>query len=103
MKIDNKPPVMLTLVKNDRAERQQKEKEPSAPPAVGDDSVAISQALQQADTLNGVARDLPETRTEKVDDLKARIDSGDYDVPGKLVAEKMIARILRDKQSQQDE
>jgi negative regulator of flagellin synthesis FlgM len=58
----------------------------------GSDRVEISFNRQEVDRLSKAASQLPDIRSDKVAELKGRIDAGDYQVPGRMVAEKMLGR-----------
>lgn len=100
MKVDDKQPGVISLARS-HGTKTMREPQPS-PPAPTDDSVELS-SVRKADTLTPLLQDHPEIRTDRVDDLKRRIDAGDYQVPGTKVAKKMIAKILRDKRTPRDE
>lgn len=50
---------------------------------------------KQAEIKNSL-KDLPDVRKDKVAELKARIASGDYNVSGKDIAEKIVNTALSD-------
>ena len=61
------------------------------------DNLKISETAKYFQLAYKAAKDSPDIRTEKVENLKARIDSGTYNISAEEVAKKMIPGIF-DKQ-----
>ena len=80
---DNKP------VKNTKAEKM-------AATQQKDEVVLSTQAQEFAHILQKI-KNMPDVREEKVQELTQRIQSGEYHVEAKEVADKMIGRVLADK------
>lgn len=80
---DNKP------VKNTKAEKM-------AATQQKDEVVLSTQAQEFAHILQKI-KNMPDVREEKVQELTQRIQSGEYHVEAKDVADKMIGRVLADK------
>jgi len=58
--------------------------------SLSDDAREIANAIKSASKIDDV-------RIEKIEELKARIKSGNYNIDGKLVAEKIIDEIFTDR------
>lgn len=54
------------------------------------DSMEISSQARKATRLKAELKNLPEIREKKVAELKARVDSGEYRVDSKLLAQKLL-------------
>jgi negative regulator of flagellin synthesis FlgM len=68
-----------------------------APPAVKPDvadKVDLSGKAREISELTNIVNALPDVRTEKVEGIKAKIDSGEYAVDNEKVAEKIIDEIV---------
>lgn len=61
------------------------------------DHLKISETAKYFQLAYKAAKDAPDIRTEKVEDIKARMDSGTYNISAEAVAEKMLPGIF-DKQ-----
>jgi len=61
------------------------------------DEVALSTQAQGVQTAKQIISQLPDVRAEKVTQLKQAIKSGNYNVSGEDIAEKMLGRALVDK------
>lgn len=59
------------------------------------ETVAVSGMAHEAAKISKQVRVAPETRKEKVDALKDKIDKGEYHVSGDQVAGKIIEDIIR--------
>ncbi len=60
------------------------------------DSVALSGRAGEAERLSAKAKSEPAVRTDKVEALKRAIESGEYEVSGRLVARKLLKEHLSD-------
>jgi len=58
------------------------------------DSIALSKEAQLLTSLRAELDRLPEIDSERVEELRERVRSGEYDVPAEEIAEKIIARAL---------
>lgn len=54
------------------------------------DSVVFSNFAKEMQLASKAVKDAPEVRTEKVDQLKAQIESGRYNVSASQIAEKIL-------------
>ncbi|MBI5575322.1 MAG: flagellar biosynthesis anti-sigma factor FlgM [Deltaproteobacteria bacterium] len=66
---------------------------PAEKPDVAD-KVDLSGKAREIRELAGIVNSLPEVRTEKVEGIKAKVDSGEYVVDTDKVAEKIIDEIV---------
>ncbi len=58
------------------------------------DVVSISTQAKDFQTVFRALKDIPDIRQGKVDELSARYESGNYDIDGNDVAEKVISSIF---------
>lgn len=75
---------------------QGREARPVSGTVVTEEKVTLSGRASEVQQARQIIADLPDVRKDKVDDLKARIDDGSYQVDGERVAEKMIGESLLD-------
>ena len=61
------------------------------------DSVTITARGDEAAKAKEAYRKLPEVRQDLVDEVKTKIQSGDYEVTSKEVADKIVHRMIVDK------
>ena len=61
------------------------------------DEVSISDDVREFANAIKLVSKVEDVRTEKVEELKAKIKVGTYNVDGKLVADKIIEEIFTDK------
>ena len=66
--------------------------EPEAKAEKGGDVVQLSERARLAARATELAQAAPEVRQDKVDDLKARINAGTYNVSGQVVAEALLRK-----------
>ncbi len=97
MKIDElKPPPQLEPVKTtkDKRDAKQLKRDSGAAKALEDsaDKLQLSQNVEQAMKLRTLLESLPDMREDKVAEIKARIDAGQYQVDSRAVAEKMLRK-----------
>ncbi len=99
MRIDsNMPSGMDTLEKTSRKKDVEKgstnDKQTSAIPE--SDAVSISEKSKDISEMISILKELPDTRADKVADLKEKIASGTYSVSGKDIATKIVNTALED-------
>ncbi|MBW1780207.1 MAG: flagellar biosynthesis anti-sigma factor FlgM [Deltaproteobacteria bacterium] len=58
------------------------------------DKVVLSPEAQQIQKVKELIDSLPDIRDEKVAEIRAQIEAGDYDVDGEKIASKMIEESL---------
>lgn len=59
------------------------------------DELKLSNAAQDFQTVLNAAKDVPEIRQEKVNEIKTQVESGEYKVDAKKIAAKMMAEARR--------
>ena len=57
------------------------------------DKISLSGMAQEINELKKIIHNLPDIRTDKVEQLKQAIDTGSYHIDSYKVAEKMLAEI----------
>jgi negative regulator of flagellin synthesis FlgM len=57
------------------------------------DKISLSGKAQEINELKALINDLPDIRTDKVEQLKKAIDTGAYNIDSYKVAEKMLEEI----------
>jgi negative regulator of flagellin synthesis FlgM len=60
------------------------------------DKVVLSQKAHTFQIALKAVKDVPDIRMAKVEEIKARMESGQYRVSGREIAEKMVAHALLD-------
>ena len=83
----------VSLEKNSHSVKA--ENESSAPKT--SDNVRLSAKAKELQKAGKTLEDTPEMRSEKVADIKNRIDSGSYNVNGEAIADSIIKAALLDK------
>ena len=63
----------------------------------GQDGVKLSFTTQDVETVKALVRDLPDIREDRVEPLMKAVQSGEYSVDPKTVADKLVGRLLVDK------
>ncbi|HEX3027935.1 MAG TPA: flagellar biosynthesis anti-sigma factor FlgM [Clostridia bacterium] len=61
------------------------------------DVISISNQAKDFQTVMKAARDVPDIRTDIVNDLSAKYESGKYDVNGNEIADKVLKSIIDQK------
>lgn len=61
------------------------------------DQIEISEKAKEFQVAMKAFKNLPEVRQEKVEELKAKIQTNSYNVSGKEIADKVIEGIMMDK------
>ncbi|MDX1763403.1 MAG: flagellar biosynthesis anti-sigma factor FlgM [bacterium] len=59
----------------------------------GSDQIEISGVVQEISRISELVRATPDIRSDRVDAVKAAIDSGSYQINGRKVAEKLLNTI----------
>ncbi|ADD69234.1 Anti-sigma-28 factor FlgM family protein [Denitrovibrio acetiphilus DSM 12809] len=97
MRIDDKFKQLDMNKLNDTAASKKKgAKSPSASESNGGDSVSLSNSAKNAASITEAVKSSPEVRTELVQELKAKIESGQYNVSGRDIAEKLVQTAVDD-------
>lgn len=83
-------------IKTENKIQTKKSKEARKTAAVSTDSdrVELSAGSMDVQKIQEVLQQTPDVRTEQVEALKARVDSGEYQVEPQQVADRMLADLL---------
>lgn len=101
MKIDdNSQSVVVELFRNQRVEQQTAEggakgAEPASKSVKSGDKVDISPSAERFNKTSNILKDPADFRTDKVNEVKSKIEAGTYKVSSKDVAEKMLAALSK--------
>ncbi len=76
--------------------RSQMQKAPEQTETQRKDSLSLSGDAKAVNEVRDLIKFIPEVRKERVDELKKAIETGEYKVDGKQVAEKMLQRMAVD-------
>ncbi len=102
MKITNIDPKenQAQYVQNNQAtqEAQQVVQEKSGAPKESQaaDRVELSTASRDVQKIQEVLKSTPDVRTEKVQELKSKIESNEYSVDAREIANKMVSNLIED-------
>ncbi len=90
--INNQDPyrTRLNATENNAAQGRAAKSEPGGNPVSQGDRVSLSASARLHTLAHAEAGKAPDIRQEKVDDIKARVASGEYSVDSKKVAEKLL-------------
>jgi negative regulator of flagellin synthesis FlgM len=99
MKIAGKGNTPISII-----QQYQKNEDPKAavnkqapqPEVNTEEKVSISKESRDAGLMKGIINNLPDVREEKVQELKAQIDKGTYEVKSEDIAKKMVSESLID-------
>ncbi len=86
-------PGIPELAGSQRVERAQIEQDS---PIGKEDSVRISSRAKEVASIKARVDAVPDVRTDRVEELRAGIEAGTYNIRGEMVAEKMIRETLID-------
>ena len=87
-----------------KTESAGKSAEPSSPPPAGEtDLMVISGPAKQIAHLRELIRQTPEIRSEKVMEIKNRLDRGDYHVPARDILRKMVETAVAEARNRKGE
>lgn len=98
MKIDDKDNTLINALRQYQdtvktgGKPDKKVEEKTAP----DEKVNLSATAKDIQKLKSAVANLPDVRQDKVDELKARIEKGEYSVSGENVADKIIEEFFLD-------
>lgn len=98
MKVDEKTQQTLLNVIRQQEQREKGPVEGKATQGTsqvqsGEDTVNLSQIMERISTVSDFLDELPNVRAERVAQLKAKIEAGEYSVDSKEVAKKMLAAL----------
>ncbi|MHC1749808.1 MAG: flagellar biosynthesis anti-sigma factor FlgM [Cellulosilyticaceae bacterium] len=60
---------------------------------MGKDKVSFSETGKDIQFACKIAKELPDVRQDKIDEIKARMRSGNYNVDAKQVSEKIVSQL----------
>ncbi|MDD4602027.1 MAG: flagellar biosynthesis anti-sigma factor FlgM [Negativicutes bacterium] len=75
---------------------QNTKNEKSGPVQKQDEVILSSEAKEFGQILQSIKK-LPDVREDKVNEISKKLDSGNYTIEAKDIAEQMIARVLADR------
>lgn len=78
------------------AQQAEREKQAAAEQSQATDKVELSAASRDIQKIQEVLKNTPDVRAEKVQELKSKIESGQYKVDGREIANKMISSLIQD-------
>lgn len=80
---------------NQKAEQNKaaSQPKPSAPPSSGE-QVQLSKGAQQLKTMENKLAELPDVDQERVAEVKAKLESGEFSIDNEQLAEKILASDL---------
>lgn len=96
MRIDDKFKLDMNRLNDASATKKKGTKTSSSSESAGSDSVTLSSGAKDAASVKEAVSNAPEIRVELVHELKVKIESGQYNVSGKDVAEKIIQTAIDD-------
>jgi negative regulator of flagellin synthesis FlgM len=77
-----------------KVKKSNQAEETAAGNVAANDSVSLSSGSRDVQKIKEILLETPDIRTEKVAELKARIESGEYQVDSRQLADKMLADLL---------
>lgn len=91
MRIEDKAQLGLNKL-NDTADKKKvsSSSSKSADASLSSDSVSLSDSAKDLSSMKSSLQSAPEVRTELVARLKSEIESGQYNVSGRQIAEKIV-------------
>jgi negative regulator of flagellin synthesis FlgM len=78
------------------AQQAEREKQTAAEQSQATDKVELSEASRDVQKIQEVLKNTPDVRAEKVQELKSKIESGQYRVDAREIANKMISDLIQD-------
>ncbi len=96
--INQHKPILQTVDQTHSAKSNEKIQKPGqvAPDSPSGDRVEFSSRSKEMQKIYETLKNTPEVRSEKVDDLKNRINKGQYQVDSEAIAEKIIKESILD-------
>jgi len=65
--------------------------------STGSEKVQVADAASLREKAQTMLANLPEVRLERIEDIRGRIERGDYQVSGKLVASRIVINALAER------
>jgi negative regulator of flagellin synthesis FlgM len=78
------------------AQQAERKKQAAAEQSQATDKVELSAASRDIQKIQEVLKNTPDVRAEKVEELKSKIESGQYKVDAREIANKMISDVIQD-------
>ena len=78
---------------NDLGKNQEAEKKADTQDTGTKDKISLSARTKEIDELRALIRDLPDIRTDRVEEIKKAVDAGSYNIDSLKVAEKVLEEI----------
>lgn len=102
MKIDDKDNTLINVLRpyQDSVKTGGKPDKKVEEKAAPSEKVNLSATAKDIQTLKSAIAGLPDVRQDKVDELRARIEKGEYSASGEKIADKIIEEFLAAKTDQ---
>lgn len=94
MRIDNNFNVDINKLKEGSDKKKGEKASASKDTAESSDKVSLSSSAKDLASVKDAVKSTPDIRVELVAELKVKIESGQYDVSGKDVAEKIVQNAI---------
>lgn len=78
------------------AQQAEREKQAASEQSQAADKVEFSAASRDIQKIQEVLKNTPDVRAEKVQELKSKIESGQYRVDAREIANKMVSSLIQD-------
>lgn len=95
MRIDDKFQFDVNRM-NDAAKKKDEKTSSKSADSSESDKVSLSSSAKDASSIKDAVKSAPEIRVELVSELKVKIESGQYNVSGREVAEKIVQTAIDD-------
>lgn len=95
MRIDDKFKLDMNKL-NETSDKKKGGKSAQKSSSSSSDTVSLSSSAKDASSIKDSVKSSPDIRVELVHELKVKIDSGQYNVSGKDVAEKIVQTAIDD-------
>jgi len=96
MRIDDKFKLDMNRLNETAANKKKSSKGSSSSESSSSDSVSLSSSAKNAASVTEAVKGAPEIRVELVQELKVKIESGQYNVSGQDIAEKVVQTAIDD-------
>lgn len=96
MRIDDKFKMNMNKLNETADSKKKSAKSSSESGSSNSDSVSLSSSAKNAANVTEAVKGAPEIRIELVQELKLKIENGEYNVSGKDVAEKVVQAAIDD-------
>jgi negative regulator of flagellin synthesis FlgM len=96
MRIDDKFKFDMNRLNETDTKKKSSSKSASSSDSSSSDSVSLSSSAKDAANVTEAVKGAPEIRVELVQELKVKIESGQYNVSGKDIAERIVQTAIDD-------